>query len=129
VKSPYRRIEVEQIGEVTVVRFVDRKLMKEQTDDLVTELFSLAEHPQRRRLLIDFRGLEYLSSAALGKFITLGKKVNANGGRLVLSNVDPAIRELFRVTRLDHLLIIRDWDPDADPKAQMNGVWTESFNP
>jgi anti-sigma B factor antagonist len=47
-----------------------------------------------------------MSSAALGKLITLNKKVQAAGGKLILCNIDPQIREVFEITKLDKLFVI-----------------------
>ncbi len=67
-----RRIEVEDIGDVTVVRFVDRKIQDERNIDIIGEqLFSLVDEFGRRKLLLDFGNVESLSSAAVGKLITL----------------------------------------------------------
>src|SRR6266853_1975158 len=80
-----RRLEVEDIGEVTVVNFTDKKILDEQNIQVIGEqLFSLVDELGRRKILLNFSNVEYLSSAALGKFITLNKKVQASGGKLVL---------------------------------------------
>jgi anti-sigma B factor antagonist len=97
-----RRLEVEQIGEVSVVNFVDRKILDEQNIQIIGEqLFSLVDQEGRRNLLLNFGNVEYLSSAALGKLITLNKKVQGAKGKLVLCNIAPEILEVFEITKLD----------------------------
>ncbi len=109
-----RRIEVTQKGEVTVVRFVDRKILDEANiQELGVEMFKLVEQEQRKNLLLNFFNVEFLSSAALGKLITLDKKVKANGGRLKLSNIRPEIYEVFAITKLNKLFDIKDDEADA----------------
>jgi anti-sigma B factor antagonist len=103
-----RRLEVEQIGDVTVVNFVDRKILDEQNIQIIgDQLFSLVDNDGLRKLLLNFGNVEYLSSAALGKLITLNKKLQAVGGRLVLCNIDPQIYEVFEITRLDKFFNIQ----------------------
>jgi anti-sigma B factor antagonist len=103
-----RRLEVEQIGDVTVVNFVDRKILDEQNIQIIgDQLFSLVDHDGLRKLLLNFGNVEYLSSAALGKLITLNKKLQGVGGRLVLCNIDPQIYEVFEITRLDKFFNIQ----------------------
>ena len=93
---------MEQIGEVSVVNFVDRKILDEQNIQIIGEqLFSLVDQEGRRNLLLNFGNVEYLSSAALGKLITLNKKVQAAKGKLVLCNIAPEILEVFEITKLD----------------------------
>ena len=102
-----RRLEAEEIGDVTVVSFMDRKILDEQNIQVIGEqLFSLVDESGRKKLLLNFGNVEYMSSAALGKLITLNKKVQAAGGRLVLCNIDPQIREVFEITKLDKLFFI-----------------------
>jgi anti-sigma B factor antagonist len=109
-----RRIDVTQKGEVTVVRFVDRKILDEANiQELGVEMFKLVEQEQRKNLLLNFFNVEFLSSAALGKLITLDKKVKVNGGRLKLSNIRPEIYEVFAITKLNKLFDIKDDEADA----------------
>jgi anti-sigma B factor antagonist len=103
-----RRLEVEDIGDVTVVNFTDKKILDEQNIQIIGEqLFSLVDELGRRKLILNFSNVEYLSSAALGKFITLNKKVNAAQGKLVLCNIDPQIYEVFEITKLNRLFNIQ----------------------
>jgi anti-sigma B factor antagonist len=103
-----RRLEVEDIGDVTVVNFVDRKILDEQNIQIIGEqLFSLVEEVGRRKILLNFSNVEYMSSAALAKLITLNKKLQSVNGRLVLCNVDPQIYEVFEITKLNKLFDIQ----------------------
>ena len=79
--AAHRRLEVSEVGDVTVVRFVDRKILDEASiQELGQELFMLVETEKRKKLLLNFAKVDFLSSAALGKLITLDKKVKANVG-------------------------------------------------
>jgi anti-sigma B factor antagonist len=96
------RLEVEHIGDVTVVNFLDRKILDEQNIQRIgDQLFGLVDTEGARKVLLNFSNVEYLSSAALGKLITLNKKLGAVGGRLILCNIDPQIYEVFEITKLD----------------------------
>ena len=109
-----RRLEVSEVGGVTVVRFVDRKILDvTNIHELGRELFQLVEEQNRKKLLLNFSSVEFLSSAALGKLITLDKKVKANGGKLKLSNIRTEIYEVFAITRLNKLFDIRDEEAEA----------------
>ena len=109
-----RRLEVEDIGDVTVVNFTDRKILDEQNIQAIGEqLFQLVDELGRRKILLNFGNVEYLSSAALGKLITLNKKVQAAKGRLILCNIDPQIYEVFEITRLDKFFNIEKEEQKA----------------
>ena len=102
-----RRLEVVEEGDVTVVNFIDRKILDEQNIQKIGEdLFSLVDELGRKKILLNFGNVEYLSSAALGKFITLNKKVQASGGKLILCNIDANIYEVFEITKLNKLFNI-----------------------
>jgi len=109
-----RRLEISEIGDVTVVRFVDRKILDATNiEELGDELFALVEQENRKSLLLNFSNVEFLSSAALNKLIVLDKKAKASGGDLKLSNLRSEIMEVFVITRLNQLFDIKDDEADA----------------
>ena len=102
-----RRLEVEDSGDVAVVQFVDKKILDEQNIQMIgDDLFRLVDELGRRKILLNFGNVEFLSSAALGKLITLNRKVQAVRGKLVLCNISKEIREVFEITKLDKLFTI-----------------------
>ena len=97
-----RRLEVEDVGDITIVNFTDRKILDEQNIQLIGEqLFGLVDESGRKKILLNFGNVEYLSSAALGKLITLHKKLQAAGGKLILCNIAAQIFDVFEITKLD----------------------------
>jgi anti-sigma B factor antagonist len=99
------RLDLEDIGGVTVARFLDKKILDEANIELVgRELFALVDVDGRTEIILDFDLVEYLSSAALGKLITMHKKVAAAKGKLMLCNIQKDILEVFQLTRLDQVL-------------------------
>ena len=110
----HRRLEVSEVGEVTIVRFVDRKILDEgNIQEIGQELVDLVEKEGRKRLLLNFCTVDFLSSAALGKLITLDKKSKAAGAKLKLSNIRPEIYEVFLLTHLYKLFDIKDDQAEA----------------
>lgn len=112
--AEHQRIQVTNIDNVAVVRFSDRKILDEMIiQDLGQELFSLVEQENRKNLLLNFTNVEFLSSAALGKLISLHKKVERAGGVLKLSNIRPEIFDVFKITRLNEKFDIKDDQQEA----------------
>ena len=110
----HRRLEVAEVGDVTVVRFVDRKILDEgNIQEMGQELFQLVEEEKRSKILLNFSSVDFLSSAALGKLITLDKKVKSHSGKLKLSNIRPEIYEVFAITKLNKLFDIKDDEATA----------------
>lgn len=107
-----QRLKVEIVIDVAVVTFLDKRILDEPTIQAIAEqLFSLVEQDARRKLLLDFTGVEYMSSAALGKLINLHKKLQTLKGQLAMCNVVPQIYEVFAITKLDKIFKIF---PDQD---------------
>src|SRR5262245_1921867 len=116
-----RHLEIEHIGDVTVVSFTDKRLLDEQTIQIIgDQLFSLVDEQGRRKIMMNFGNVEYLSSAFLGIRVTLNKKVNWVGGRLILCNIDPLIYEVFENTKLNELFNIQRGEDD--PGTELGGV-------
>jgi anti-sigma B factor antagonist len=102
--SPPPRLEVEEVGDVTVASFVDRVINDEQQIQVMGEqLFSLVDEQGRRKVLLNFGNVEYFSSAAHGKLITLQRKLRQAGGRLVLCGIDPELWEAFVSSKMSLL--------------------------
>jgi anti-sigma B factor antagonist len=101
------RIDIEEISGITVVKLLEKKILDEANiEELGRELFALVETNGHRKLILEFSDVEYLSSAALGKLITLHKKVGAAKGKLVLCGIVKEIHEVFKITQLDRILTI-----------------------
>ncbi len=112
--ADHRRIEISEVGAVTLVRFLDRKILDGPSIQVLGQaLFDLVEKQNRKQLLLNFAQVEFLSSAALGKLITLEKKVKSASGTIKLSNIRPEIYEVFKITRLNQVFDIHDDEAEA----------------
>lgn len=112
--STNRRINVSSQGPVTVARIVDKKILDESAiQEMGSEILNLIEHDGRRSLALDFSHVEYLSSAALGKLITLDRKMKGHKGRMTLCSIRPEILEVFQITKLTKVFDIRKDVADA----------------
>ncbi len=112
--SQLNRIEVSESANVSVIRFLDQKIIDpEAIQELGQELFDLVEHEERKKLVLNFENVEFLSSAALGKLITFEKKSKRKDAKLILTNISPEIFQVFSITNLDKLFQIKDTEADA----------------
>ncbi len=112
--AAHRRVEINESGEITIAQFQDKKILDAALiQELGEELFGLVENEGRKKLLLNFNNVEFLSSAALNKLIILDKKVKASGGQIKFCELRPEIREVFVITRLTQLFDIKDSESDA----------------
>lgn len=103
-----RRLDIEDVGDVTIARFVDKKILDENNIQVIgNQLYGLLEQDGRKKIVLDFTNVEYLSSAALGKLITLNNKVKSAKGTLRLCGIRPDIYEVFAITKLNTVFDIK----------------------
>ena len=101
------RISVKNSGGVNIVEFSDRKILEELSiSEIGEELARVAMGMGDVKMLLSFKNVEHLSSAALGMLIKLNKQVAEKKGQLKLSDISPPIYEVFKITRLYKLFSI-----------------------
>ena len=109
-----RRVDIEEVGDVTVAKFVDKKILDEANIHTIgSQLFALIDEDGRRKIILDFSLVEYLSSAALGKLIIMEKKAKTAGTKLRLCCIRPEIYEVFEITRLNKVFDIKGTQEEA----------------
>ncbi|MBX7256174.1 MAG: STAS domain-containing protein [Candidatus Hydrogenedentes bacterium] len=53
-----------------------------------------------QRVVVDFSGVEYISSGGLRVIIMLSKALEKNNGQMALSGMNPFVSEVFEITNL-----------------------------
>ena len=106
---------VQPIDKFTVVEFKTASLMDTQIlEEIGQELYRLVDEEDRRRLVLDFEKVQYLSSQAIGIVLNLNKKLSAlKGSKFVLCGVGPKLLELLKITRLDRILTVKPTQKEA----------------
>ena len=106
-------IQVVERDGVTIARVRLEAILNEaQVQAFGKALLALADVPGRR-VVLNFLGLQHLTSLALGELIRVHKRLAESGGELCLADIDPRIHELFSITRLDRLFRIFDREEEA----------------
>ncbi|BBO31973.1 hypothetical protein PLANPX_1585 [Lacipirellula parvula] len=109
-----RRLQIAESANISVVHFKDQKIIDPVAiQELGQELFDLIEKDDRKKIVLNFANVEFLSSAALGKLITFEKKAKRTGAQMILTNISPEIYQVFAITNLDKLFKIKDSEADA----------------
>ena len=106
------RLKVRGANGISIIEFADRKILDELCIlEIQEELSRLIESKAGGNMLLSFKNVEHLSSAALGMLITLKKQVEVKSGKLKLSDINPQIFEVFKITRLNKVF---DIHPSVD---------------
>jgi anti-anti-sigma factor len=58
-------------------------------------------------MTLDFRSLDYISSAGLRAVLTVGKRLQAKGGQLALANLDGMVKQVFEFSGFLSLFSVR----------------------
>jgi anti-anti-sigma factor len=55
-------------------------------------------------LVLDFAGIEYISSAGLRVLMLAAKSARSAGGKLAVAALQPLVREIFEISRFDKII-------------------------
>ena len=107
--SSTSRLNVRNQNGITRVEFLDRNILDEAIiHQIGEEIAKLIDGTAKPKMLICFKGVEHLSSAALGTLINVNNKVKQKEGQLRLSDINPQIYEVFQITKLNRIFQIHD---------------------
>lgn len=64
-------------------------------------------------LILDFSGIEYVSSIGLRALMLAARQVKAQGGQIAIAALTPLVREVFEVSRFNLVFSIFDSENEA----------------
>jgi anti-sigma B factor antagonist len=97
-------LKIDETEDVTVVGFKDASILDVLTIQKIgRELYDLVENKGKRRVILDFHDVRFLSSQALGVLLTLRRKADKAEAKIVLCRIRPELARVFRITNLDKM--------------------------
>jgi anti-sigma B factor antagonist len=109
--------------DILTVVFDDARILDEaKLEKVGSDLLELLNKTSEGRIILDFRNVKFMSSSMLGKLVQVHKKAVEYKVKMKLCSIDPEIRQVFKITRLDKLF---DIEPDeaAARKAFLRRGW------
>jgi len=99
---------------VTVIRVEGQLIVgnRQELKTLVQDALDRGAH----KFLIDCTGTGYIDSSGLGALVTVSKKIREQGGELRIAGLNPDLKSLFELTKLDSLFHIAE-----TPEAALEG--------
>ena len=95
-------------GEILVVGFLDSKILDSQRIEQVgRELQEVVPQAIHKKLLLNFHGVSFMSSAMITKLVMLNKTCKAQSVNLKFCEVSPNVMEVFKITKLNKLFDIQ----------------------
>ena len=58
----------------------------------------------KNAVILDFSGVEYISSVGLRVLMMAAKQMKANGSRIIVAAPQPVVAEIFAISRFDRVL-------------------------
>lgn len=65
------------------------------------------------KLLLNMKGVDYISSSGLRVMLATGKKLGGSDGKLVFCNLNPSVGEVFRVSGFSTMFSVFDSEQEA----------------
>ena len=104
---------VQEEADVLKVHFSAHKILTEVgIEDVGRELLGLTEHSSGK-ILLDFQGVELMSSSMFGKLIALNKKCKSVEIDLRICNLSRDMTEVVEIAHLDRYLKIHPSTTEA----------------
>ena len=89
-------ISLDDVGGVSVVTLKGR--LNVTTTAELEKTFSTLLSENKTKVLLDFRQLEYISSAGLRVLLAAAKQFKKVSGRIVLSSLVPSVKQVFEIS-------------------------------
>ena len=108
----------------TIVIAPTGRLDQSNADAFKTELAPHLEQcaKDQDRVVLDLSGLDYISSAGLRVLMLAAKQTKAQGGTLMLSGLQPLVKEIFEISRFTLLFEIAPSVREALARASASAL-------
>lgn len=99
------QISIRDNGDVKIVDMtghLDTNTVAE-AENLVSQII---DEQGVNKLLVNLKGLSYISSAGLRVLLVTTKKIKGKGGELRLSNLNPVVKEVFDISGFSMIISV-----------------------
>lgn len=111
----YHYLKVRDVQDVVVAEFIQSSILDETAIDRVGKEFEqlILEAATAKKLLLNFRAIEYMSSAMIGKLILLNKNCKNAKIKFKVCNVTGNILEVFQIMKIGKVIDIQKDEKSA----------------
>ncbi|MCD4824085.1 MAG: STAS domain-containing protein [Phycisphaerae bacterium] len=110
----YCDVNISQLSDATIVNLCIHQKMEGLTIEQVGEaLEQVINTGQCRKLIIDFKNVEFITSHLLRILTSLHRHMEEIGGKMILCHINEQLMQVFAITRLDQLLNFADTQDEA----------------
>ena len=110
-------------GDILTVFLTDAKILDAPLiEQIHQEIAKTLSETEQRNVILDFREVKFLSSAALGMLILVNKMCKEYKINLKLCNIEPDIAQIFKITGMNKVFAIYKTAEDACAAFQKEGL-------
>jgi len=111
-------IQEEQKEEVTILRLSGRldAISSPGAEKKVFEYINDGQH----KIMLDFQGVDYLSSAGMRMLLSTTKKLKIISGKLVICSVNINVMDVLKMSGFDHVLDLAQGEDEGLRKFQIS---------
>lgn len=104
-------VKMDKRGDVLILRLKGRldAISSPAAEKKVFECINSGE----TNLVLDFEGVDYLSSAGMRMLLSTTKKLKGLSGKLVLCSINPNVMDVLKMSGFDHVLELCSDDNEA----------------
>jgi len=107
-------INIETKGDVVVIYFTDGKILDSQRIEQVgRELQDAVPLATHKKMVLNFRGVSFMSSAMITKLVMLNKSCKTQGVAMKFCDLSTNVMEVFKITKLNKLFDIHKTEDKA----------------
>ena len=117
-------LRVKETDDSLNAEITDAKILDEGTIlQTGKELMDLLPRSAGKRILVNFRRVQFMSSAMIGKLVLLNKQSKAAEVELKFCSISPNVLEVFKITRLNKVFKIVTDEEKALKDFKGGGGW------
>lgn len=106
------QVEMEHYRNVLIVRLIG-ELDHHTADGVRQQMEDAILRGQSTHVILSLKDLQFMDSSGLGVILGRYKLLKARGGKLVLCDVNPAVRRLFELSGLFKIMTVHDNEREA----------------
>ncbi len=115
-------LETREVEDVLVVAFTKAKILDEPTiEQIGTELSECIDKAPAGKIVLNFGGVSFMSSAMIGKLVLFNNKCKAGDIKLKMCEISDNVMEVFKITRLNKVFDIHKSEDKAIASFEKRG--------
>ncbi len=102
-----------RVQETNLLATVHGEIDLHNSPDLRGQLLRLLDQTKPKKLILNLEGVPYMDSSAIAVLVETLQKIRKTGGVVCLTNLQPRVKGLLEIARLETIFIVAATEVDA----------------